>query len=69
MNLKNFPNINAVRFGEGSTPYFGPAIWNSMPAEIRNANTWLSFNKKIENGSHQIDSVNFVWTFWVELVL
>ena len=56
------PNINSVRFGKGSIRYFGPVIWNSIPAEIRNANTF-------ENGSHQIVKVDFVQTFWVELVL
>ena len=41
------PNINSVRFGKGSIQYFGPAIWNSIPAEIRNANTFSSFKIKI----------------------
>ena len=55
------PNINSVRFGKGSIRYFGPVIWNSVPAEIRNANTLSSFKKKkIENGNHQIVNVNFV---------
>ena len=40
------PNINSVRFRKGSIRYFGPAIWNSTPAEIRNANTLSSFKKK-----------------------
>ena len=40
------PNINSVRFGKGSTEYFGPVIWNSIPAEITNANTLSSFKKK-----------------------
>ena len=41
------PNINSVRFGKVSIRYFGPVIWNSLPAEIRNANTWSSFKNKI----------------------
>ena len=40
------PNINSVRFGKGSIRYFGPVIWNSVTAEIRNANTLSSFKKK-----------------------
>ena len=40
------PNINSVRFGKGSIRYFGPVIWNSIPAEIRNANTLSSFKEK-----------------------
>ena len=40
------PNINSLRFGEGSIRYFGPVIWNSIPAEIRNANTFPSSKKK-----------------------
>ena len=56
------PSINSVRFVKGSMWHFGPVIWNSIPAEIRNANTF-------ENGSHQIVKVDFVQTFWVELVL
>ena len=33
------PNISYVRFGKGSIQYFGPVIWNSIPAKIRNAKT------------------------------
>ena len=40
------PNINSVRFGKGSIRYFGPVIWNSIPAEIRNTNTLSSFKEK-----------------------
>ena len=40
------PNINSVRFGKGSIQYFGPVIWNSLSAQIRNANTLSSFKKK-----------------------
>ena len=39
------PNINFVRFGKGSIRYFGPVIWNSIPAEIRNADILSSFKK------------------------
>ena len=39
------PNINSVRFGKGSIRYFGPVIWNSIPAEIRNADILSSFKK------------------------
>ena len=41
------PNINSVRFSKGSIRYFGPMIWNSISAEIKNANTLSSFKKKI----------------------
>ena len=41
------PNINCVRFGKGAIRYFGPVIWNSIPAEIRNANILSSCKKKI----------------------
>ena len=40
------PNINSLRFGKGFIQYFGPVIWNSIPAEIRNANTFPSSQKK-----------------------
>ena len=40
------PNINSVRFGKGFVQYFGPVIWNSIPAKIRNAKTLSSFMKK-----------------------
>ena len=40
------PNISSVRFGKGLVHYFGPVIWNSIPAKIRNAKTLLSFKKK-----------------------
>ena len=42
------PNINSVRFGKGSIRYFGPVIWNSIPAKIKNANILSSFKKKIQ---------------------
>ena len=41
------PNINSVRFCKVSIRYFGPVTWNSLPAEIRNANTLSSFKNKI----------------------
>ena len=41
------PNISSVRFGKGLVHYFGPVIWNSIPAKIRNAKTLSSFKKKI----------------------
>ena len=40
------PNISSVRFGKGFVQYFGPVIWNSIPAKIRNAKTLSSFKKK-----------------------
>ena len=40
------PNINSVRFGKGFVQYFGPVIWNFIPAKIRNAKTLSSFKKK-----------------------
>ena len=40
------PNISSVRFGKGCIRYFGPVMWNSISAEIRNANNLSSFNKK-----------------------
>ena len=41
-----YSNINSVRFGKGFVQYFGPVIWNSIPAEIRNAKTLSFFKKK-----------------------
>ena len=35
------PNISSVRFGKGLVHYFGPVIWNSIPAKIRNAKTFF----------------------------
>ena len=40
-------NINSDRFGKGCIRYFGPVIWNSISAEIRNANNLSSLKKKI----------------------
>ena len=55
------PNINSARFGKDSIRYFGPVIWNSIPAEIRNANTLSSFKKEIRSHeSHQIVNIDFV---------
>ena len=54
MDNKNvvFPISTLVRFGKGSIWYFGPVIWNSTPAKIRNAKTSFegmsSFNKNIQ---------------------
>ena len=33
------PNIDSVRIGKVFVQYFGPVIWNSTPAKIRNAKT------------------------------
>ena len=44
MDLKNFVfPVNSVRFGNGSIQYFGPVIWNSIPAKISNATTYVIF--------------------------
>ena len=46
MDLKNFVFPKST-LGKGSIRYFGPVIWNSIPAEIRNANTLSSVKKQI----------------------
>ena len=55
------PKISPVIFGKGSIQHFAPVIWNSIPGEIRIANTLSSFKKKkFENGSYQIVTDDFV---------
>ena len=61
------PNINSVRFGKGSIPYFCPVIWNSIPPDIRNANTLLR-KKKSKMEAIKL-SMSTLCRFWVELVL
>ena len=63
------PNINSVRFGKGFVQYFGPAIWNSIPANIRNAKTLSSFKKKNSkwkpsNCQYQLCIVFFGWNWF-----
>ena len=49
MDLKNFVlPISTLLYFEykSSIQYFGPVIWNSISAKIRNAKTMSSFKKK-----------------------
>ena len=47
--IKNFvfPISTLLDLVKGFVQYFGPVIWNSIPAKIRNAKTLSSFKKKI----------------------
>ena len=41
------PQINTVLKGSNSIRYYGPVIWNSVPAEIKYVNSLQTFKNKI----------------------
>ena len=43
------PNINTVHYGEDSLRYFGPKIWNIIPAEIKQKASNASFKAAIKS--------------------
>ena len=42
------PSVNSVLKGKNSLKYFGSVIWNSLPIEIREGHSILSFVAKIK---------------------
>ena len=42
------PSINTVFKGQKSISYFGSVIWNSIPAKLRERNSFQVFKQKIE---------------------
>ena len=40
------PSINTVFQGQNCISYFGSVIWNSIPAELREINSFQVFNQK-----------------------
>ena len=41
------PSVNTENFGKNSLKYFGPIIWNSVPARLRNIENLSEFKKEI----------------------
>ena len=41
-------SINTVSKGQNSISYFGSVIWNSIPAELREINSFQVFKSKIK---------------------
>ena len=41
------PSVNTENFGKNSLKYFGPIIWNSVPARLRNIENLSEFIKEI----------------------
>ena len=67
------PQINTVLKGSNSIQYYGPVIWNSVPAEIKYINSLETFKNKIrmwkpnncpcEICKNYISDVGFLETF------
>ena len=41
------PSVNTENFGKKLLKYFGPIIWNSVPARLRNIENLSEFKKEI----------------------
>ena len=41
------PSVNTVHWGHDSLKYFGPIVWNMIPNDIRNLDTFNEFKIKI----------------------
>ena len=47
-NLLIKPKKNLKRYGERSFDYFGPAVWNDLPKEIRHSDSLSIFKKHLK---------------------
>ena len=45
----SIPQVNTVYFGQNSTRYLGPLIWNSIPNALRNVESVVEFKSLIKN--------------------
>ena len=43
------PQVNTVYFGQNSTRYLRPLIWNSIPTTLRNVESFVEFKSLIKN--------------------
>ena len=43
------PFVRTVYHGSESISYFGPKIWDILPASVKEANSLMSFKKLIKN--------------------
>ena len=46
-SVLKIPSVNTESFGKNSLRYFGPIIWNSVPARLRNMENFCEFKKEI----------------------
>ena len=44
----HWPQISTVHYGKNSLKYFGSIVWNMIPADINNINTFKGFKEKIK---------------------
>ena len=45
----SIPQVYTVYFGQNSIRYLGPLIWNSVPAALRNVESFVEFKSLIKN--------------------
>ena len=43
------PSVNSVLKAQNSFRYLGPLIWNSVPSDIRNLDSFDAFKSRIKN--------------------
>ena len=43
----DIPSVSTENYGQNSLKYFGPIIWNPIPATLRNIKTLIKFKKEI----------------------
>ena len=58
-NLRNpyefsIPNVNSVFYGQGSILYLGSFIWQLVPSEFKDLNTFSAFKSAIKNWESNI---------------
>ena len=48
-NLLQIPSVKTTSFGKNSFMYAAPALWNSLPEEFRQANSFSQFKNLVTN--------------------
>ena len=61
-NLRNpyefsIPNVNSVFYGQGSILYLGSFIWQLVPSEFKDLNTFSAFKSAIKNWESNIQAM------------
>ena len=64
-NLRNsdtlaIPKFNSVKYGKRSLSYYGPKLWNKLPASVKESNSLFVFKKNVTKWLRELDSLDQV---------
>ena len=64
--LLTIPHVRSKTHGEAAFSYYGPRLWNSLPENLRAAETVDDFKKRLK--THLFNQA-FIWFYWFSLFL